>query len=163
MIKGYDDLADKLVKDKIMFLEPRRELISDIAAVRIISFFFLRQLECKHPHIYVKRLLTDLEKQAQQRILKYDMLSLLLALSRNPTQKQKHLLTSTILSNDVSQANFWKEVLVEEPMEGDHWMEWENLSEGSQETADEFELDHERLSRYQVILGKIQVFRNACC
>lgn len=128
-------MAEKLRKCKMIFLDPKRELVTDAAAVSLITY-----ANC------TLEVINSFE-QTQQRILKYDMLSLLLALSKNPTKKQ--MFTSTASLDQVSSTEFWKETLAEEPMEGDHWLEWENLSEDSQESYD-FDLDHDRLSRYQV-------------
>ncbi|KAI9308232.1 hypothetical protein BJ944DRAFT_115766 [Cunninghamella echinulata] len=82
---------------------------------------------------------------APQRKLSYDILSLLLELSDSPMEqhyekKQRHL------EKEKKEIENWNDVLNEEPLEGNHWQQWDDteFDEDSmvmESKSDEFELD----------------------
>ncbi|KAI8377771.1 Spc98 family-domain-containing protein [Radiomyces spectabilis] len=80
--------------------------------------------------------------------LKYDILGLLLALSGNPLAHPPRSLLAP--EAKVSEAQLWKDVLREEPLQGSHWEQWNDLSSDDEPTDpysdDDFTLDFEQLA-----------------
>ncbi|KAF7731681.1 Gamma-tubulin complex component 5 [Apophysomyces ossiformis] len=81
--------------------------------------------------------------ETNQRILKYDVLSLLLALSSSPLSVEYKEPKST----PVVRKNVWKELTEEEPFTGEHWLEPDNMSSEDDWSEEDFELDKEHIKQ----------------
>ncbi|CAO3609462.1 unnamed protein product [Cunninghamella blakesleeana] len=80
---------------------------------------------------------------APQRILSYDLLSLLLELSDSPLKQHYKNTQSNIEKNKKTIEN-WNDVLNEEPLEGSHWQQWDDFEsdeDSIENKNDEFEMD----------------------
>ncbi|CDS08793.1 hypothetical protein LRAMOSA10154 [Lichtheimia ramosa] len=91
---------------------------------------------------------------SSQHALKYDMLALLLALSSGlPSQPTNNESEADTVQE--SGAEFWRRTLLEEPLQGDHWQQYQSDDEDEDMmsmdgTEDEdLELDEEKLARFK--------------
>ncbi|KAG2219519.1 hypothetical protein INT45_002836 [Circinella minor] len=91
---------------------------------------------------------------AQESIVKYDILSLILALSQGT--QPNHIPTSLRRSIQVDEKDLWNDIMNEEPLDGDHWKQWsEDDDDGeddrmSTDSDSQFVLDQEHyVQRYQ--------------
>ncbi|KAI7876934.1 hypothetical protein K492DRAFT_210069 [Lichtheimia hyalospora FSU 10163] len=93
---------------------------------------------------------------SSQHVLKYDMLALLLALSSgSPSEALNNETSSSRDTVQESGADFWRRTLLEEPLEGDHWQQYESDDEDEDmmsmdgEEEQDLELDQEELARFK--------------
>ncbi|KAJ8659150.1 hypothetical protein O0I10_005189 [Lichtheimia ornata] len=92
---------------------------------------------------------------SSQHALKYDMLALLLALSSgSPSQPLDNETSSAMDTVQESGADFWRRTLLEEPLEGDHWQQYQSDDEDEDMmsmdgTEEDLELDQEELARFK--------------
>lgn len=84
------------------------------------------------------------------------MLALLLALSSgSPSQPLDNETSSAMDTVQESGADFWRRTLLEEPLEGDHWQQYQSDDEDEDMmsmdgTEEDLELDQEELARFKV-------------
>ncbi|KAG0175256.1 hypothetical protein DFQ28_002116 [Apophysomyces sp. BC1034] len=84
------------------------------------------------------------------------MLSLLLALSSSPlSQVYKEKEPAASLCKNV-----WKDLLEEEPLEGDHWLGWEDVSSEEDWFEEDFELDNEHMNHQRKRSARLQEKRS---
>ncbi|KAI9246717.1 Spc98 family-domain-containing protein [Phascolomyces articulosus] len=90
---------------------------------------------------------------AQERIVKYDTLSLILALSQG-TQPDYLPRTRNTSSGILNEKELWNQIMEEEPLGGDHWKQWsededEDLDDMTSTDSDQLVWDHERYAQFQ--------------
>lgn len=135
IVKGRHELAEALLMYKSEFLSDSLPIGSPESNVSILkkSFFVLFTY-----------------KAQQQKILKYDMLKLLLCLSSST-----HHISYTPKSSQTTQNPqlTWENIIDEEPLEGDHWKSWADQDTSTEELSDKdaFEVD-DRISKPKVDL-----------
>ncbi|KAI8342061.1 Spc98 family-domain-containing protein [Chlamydoabsidia padenii] len=83
-----------------------------------------------------------------QRILSYDMLSLLLALSESPL-KQTYERKQQRMEEALHTIKDWNDLVQEEPLEGSHWQSWTDIPSEDDEDDDEWDIDMDEWSAHQ--------------